>query len=296
MRPVDVARHVILAAAVACCNGASNDPAADALLRVPNAQYVDGPTPTGALGPEVLTLELLTNTIWPGDPDKPIRGTLAESATAVTLALSGDRGYWIVRAGVPDVAAPDLPTFRAFAAFSASLPPDAYTLEARAVDAAGRFGPPTRQTLTALAEPPPEKVEGALVVALDWDTEVDLDLHVVDPLGNEIFHGAPSSRDAFAPGAKDESVGTLDRDSNAGCVIDGFRREHVVWAAEPPSGHYRVRVDTASLCGEPTAHWTVEARLDGVRRGSASGLSLESDTRDPHDRGAGVLALELDVP
>jgi hypothetical protein len=279
-----------------CTQGASNDGAAGALMRIANAQFVSGPTPAVKDGPDVESIELLTNTIWPGDADKPLRGTLGPAATAATLALSDDVGYWVVPAGVPDVSAPTLPTFRATAAFSTEIVVGAYTLEVHAVDGAGRFGAPNRQVLTALGSAPSEEVTGALVVTLSWDTEADLDLHVVDPLGNEIFHGAPSSRDAFNPGASAEGVGTLDADSNADCIIDGLRREDVAWPAEPPSGHYLVRVDTASLCAAISAHWKVEVTLDGASLGGATGLALDSDTRDAHDRGAGVLAFEFDVP
>lgn len=296
MRSLCLAALPWVLAVAGCTRSASDDPGLDALMRVPNAQYVAGPTPDGESGPVVASIELLTNTIWPGYADKSVRGALGSTATAATLALSGDSGYWIVPAGVADVTAPTLPRFVATAAFSTRLVPGAYTLEVRAVDAAGTFGQPSRQTLTALAFAPSETPAGALTVTLDWDTEADLDLHVVDPLGDEIFHGDPSSVDPFQPGASDASPGVLDLDSNADCVLDGLRREDVTWASEPPSGHYLVRVDTASLCGEPTARWRVEVTLDGAALGGAAGVALDSDTRDAHDRGAGVLAFEFDVP
>jgi hypothetical protein len=265
-------------------------------MRLDNAQFVAGPTPAEQDGPEVAAINLPTTTIWPSLPNKLISGALGAGATAAAIALSTDDGYWIVRAGVPDISAPTLPTFQTLAAFAASLPAGTYTLEVRAVDADDRFGPPGRQTLTALAEPPSRSVTGALVVSLTWDTESDLDLHVVDPLGNEIYHGATSSVDAFLAGSSDASNGQLDEDSNADCNIDGLRQEDVTWAAAPPSGHYLVRVDTASLCGQANAHWTVRVLLDGMSVGAASGVALDSDTRGAHDRGAGILALGFDVP
>ena len=164
------------------------------------------------------------------------------------------------------------------------------------MDASGNFGPPSRQVLTAIATPPAVSVSGVLIVTLTWDTESDLDLHVVDPLGNEIYHGAPSSVDTFKPGSSSLSAGILDADSNANCEIDGLRQEDVTWAQTPPSGHYLVRVDTASLCGAPSAHWTVHVTLADQPLGAASGTSLDSDTRGAHDRGAGLLALGFDVP
>ncbi len=265
-------------------------------MRLENAQFIAGPTPAAQTGPEVAAITLPTTQIWPGFPDKAISGALGAGATAAAIALSSDEGYWVVQAGVPDVSAPTLPTFHTTASFSSSLTAGNYTLEVRAVDAGNHFGPPARQVLTALAAAPSRVVMGALVVTLTWDTESDVDLHVVDPLGNEIYHGAPNSVDAFLPGSSDASDGMLDEDSNAGCVIDGLRQEDVTWASAPPSGQYLVRVDTASLCGQASAHWTVQVLLNGTSIGTATGIALDSDTRGAHDRGAGLLALEFDVP
>jgi hypothetical protein len=290
---------LILASALsgaACSDGASSDPALSSRMRILEAQFVEGSTPKAQAGPEVLALELLTTTIWPGYADKPVRGALENTATAVALALSGDAGFWLVPAGVPDVSAQALPTFRCTASFARSLPEAAYTLEVRAVDGQGRFGPPLRQTLTALPFAPSRGLAGELLVTLTWDNQADLDLHVVDPLGHEIYHGAPSSVDAFAPGATDESAGILDLDSNADCANDQLRQEDVVWDHEPPSGRYSVRVDSASLCGGSVTHWSVRVTLRGVPLVAAQGTSVDSDTWGPHDRGAGVLALGFDVP
>jgi hypothetical protein len=289
---------IAVGANLGCSDGATDDPGSGALLRVAGAQFVAGPMPAATAGPEVASIQLLTNTIWPGCSDKPIRGALGPSATAATLALSGDEGYWIVPAGVPDVSAPTLPTFHATASFSTILTPGAYSLQVRAVDGAGNFGPPGAQTLTALAQPPSRTVQGELVITLTWDTEADVDLHVVDPIGNEVFHGAPSSCNAFAPGGSTpgQSCGILDVDSNADCAIDGLRQEDVIWAATPPRGHYLVRVDTPSLCGQVSAHWTTRAIVHGAVISAAKGTAFDTDTQGAHDRGGGVLALEFDVP
>jgi hypothetical protein len=81
-------------------------------------------------------------------------------------------------------------------------------------------------------------------------------------------------------------------------VIDGLQAEDVVYPAPgpPPAGRYRVRVDAASLCQQSSARWTVELRRGGVPSGQASGESTDAATRGPHGEGAGVLALEFDVP
>ena len=302
MRPMHAYRRAwafsAAATLIGCSSGASDDPALNARMRIVGGQFVAGPMPTPQSGPEVASIDLLTNTIWPGYSNKPIKGALGTLATAATLALSNDEGYWIVPAGVPDVSAQTLPTFRATAAFSTTLQPGAYSLEVHAVDNAGHFGPPSVRTLTALSAPPSRSVQGDLVVTLTWDTEADVNLHVLDPLGNEIYHGAPSSQDAFAPHSSASPVGhgILDFDSNADCIIDGLRQEDVSWETTPPSGHYLVRVDTPSLCGQTSAHWIVRVVLDGTTLVEVTGTAFDSDTRGPHDRGAGVLAVGFNVP
>jgi hypothetical protein len=269
-------------------------------MRVDGAQFVAGPLPAlSPAGPRVASVELPTNTIWPGLADKAFQGSLDPQATAAAVALGGDDGYWIVPAGVPDFATPTLPTFEGTASFAATLPPGRYTFQANAVDAQGVFGPTATVALTATdGSPASATPAGALVVTLTWDTEADLDLHVVDPLGNEIYHGDPSSMPILSGGqpADAGSYGYLDFDSNAGCIIDGLRREDVIWPSAPPSGAYLVRVDTASLCGQPIANFQVRAVLEGAVVGSASGVSLDSDTWGPHDRGAGELVLSFVVP
>lgn len=296
-RLVAVARLACLLTSTACSAGAANDPGLDARMRLAGAQFIAGAMPAvGTEGPEVASVQLATTVIWAGMPSKALAGAVDPSATSAAIALSSDTGYWVVPTGVPDVSAPTLPTFHTTASFSSTLGTGAYTLEVRAVDGNNHFGPPFRQTLTALAMSPAHTLTGALIVSLSWDTESDLDLHVIDPLGNEIFHGAPNSLEAFSTAGEDGSNGSLDHDSNAACVIDGLRQEAVIWEDAPPSGHYLVRVDTTSLCRAANAHWIVEVLLDGSAVVEARGLSLDSDTWGAHDRGAGLLALGFDVP
>lgn len=282
----------------ACTDGASNDPGADTLMQIASAQFVREELPDAGRGPDVESIDLATNTIWPNYWNKLIKGALGESATACAVRLEGDSGYWIVVAGVPDVATPKFPSVRATARFSSTLSAGEYNLELRAIDALGQFGAPRTQRLTAVPSPPSQPTSnGALVIALSWDTPTDLDLHVVDPAGSEIFHGATRSDDGLVSSPHNQAgVGVLQYDSNAGCSIDGRQQEVIVWASQPPPGTYQVRVDTVSLCGQPIAHWKLDVSLDGVVLQSIRGTSLDSDTWGLHGRGAGLLALTFGVP
>lgn len=278
-------RRALIAVALAAlggCDGASSDRGLDADMIASGASFVAGAMPAEEGGPAVRAIDLSANVFHAGEIDKPLRGALDPEATAAAVGLTGDRGYWIVPAGLPDVAAPGFPTFDTALAFAADLPAGPYDLVVRAVDAQDRFGPAEVRALTGLAAPEPE---GALVITLRWDTEADLDLHVTLPGGAVIWRGDPI-----------EGGGALDADSNAACVIDGRREERVVFAADPPPGRYAARVDTSSLCAEAIAYWTVEVRLRGEAIGAAEGASLITDTYVTHDRGAGVRAIDFDVP
>jgi hypothetical protein len=271
-----------LLAPLAACNGVSNDRGLDADLVVSGAQFVAGAMPAAEGGPAVASLDLSSNLAYAGEIDKPLRGALAREATAAAIGLAGDRGYWIVPAGLPDIAAPEFPTFGVTLSFSATLRKSSRDLVVRAVDERDRFGPPETRTLTISGAPEPE---GALVISLSWDTEADLDLLVELPGGAVIWKGDPM-----------EGGGVIDADSNAACVIDGRRRENVTFHDAPSSGRYVVRVDAPSLCAASFANWKVEARLGGALVGASEGEMLVADTYFTHDRGAGVRALEIDVP
>jgi len=288
-------RAALLAAAtlLCACDPAPSDSGATALLSVAGARFHPGPPPGDSGGPAVTAIDNPQFAVWRGQINKPFGGALGHSATAALLFLDGDRGYWIVDAGPADITAPTDPTFAVTLDFSAVVPLGQRALEVRAVDAAGRVGPARAEPLTLYQLPPPD---GALVVTLAWDTEADLDLHVVTPAGVELWAHHAFESDAPAGEPPGPTVGYLDVDSNAGCLIDGRRQESVLWKQGPSRGHYLVRVDTASLCAARLASWSLTARHDGAVVGAAVGQSDESSTRASGARGSGVLALEFDVP
>lgn len=288
----------LLATALAgCVGGASNDPGLDALLRVDSGSFFRGALPADGDGPAVLGT-FLTQTSFPvGKQDKSFSGVLAGGSVAAVIALDGDVGYWLVPASLPPPEAPEALGFDARLSFSAQLEPGAHSLRVWAVDTQGSFG---ASLATAFQLTARELPEGELVVALSWDTESDLDLHLLTPGGVEVYHGNVNSwQRSGVVVAGDETWragGLLDFDSNADCVIDGRREENIVWTVPPPSGSYAVRVDTPSLCGTAGARWQVEVWRAGALLGSARGFSTGTASRFGHDRGAGVLALEFQVP
>ncbi len=300
------------AVAVGCGESASPESGITALLRVPGAQFVEGPLQpdTAAPGTAVISGVGLNNTtIYPGEQSFPLSGTVT-GATAL-VGLKGDSGYWIVPAPIHDLTTVGGFDFTASLTFSPLLPTGAQTLILRGVAADGTVGPAQifilqSQTLAPTGFP--------LVITLEWNTESDMDLHVVIP--NTIDDSGPIEVWAkHAVGVPPPMLGTtlypsvvaaapyLDFDSNANCQIDGRRQENVIvpMGATPPSGDYTVRVDAFSLCGQSGAQWTATAtQVDAYGNAnvldSAQWQATDTDTRGSHGAGSGRLAFNFTIP
>jgi hypothetical protein len=85
---------------------------------------------------------------------------------------------------------------------------------------------------------------GDVQVSVSWSDSSDVDLHVIDPNGDEIFYGQKSS----------PSGGNLDLDSNAACSRNSdntFKsNENVVWPLGGGAhGTYTVKLAYWSACG-----------------------------------------------
>jgi hypothetical protein len=295
-RSVWLALSLVLTA----CGGVANDTGLEALVRVSGGQFYRGAIDKlgSASAPTVVDVLNSQTVVSPGLENKQISGRLDPGSTAVAIGFSGDVGYWVLPANVPDADSPTQPTFHASLSFSPALSAKSYDLIVRAAASPMTFGPPAHVALDVQQTLPPT---GALVISLSWDTESDLDLHVVDAYGNEIWAGNINSYDPYAAtpttdaGAWNEG-GILDFDSNAGCVIDGRCNENVVWSVGPPPGNYVARVDTFSLCGNSAARWTIEAFLNGTSLGRAEGEALPSSQRFTKGKGGGLTALSFTIP
>ncbi len=98
---------------------------------------------------------------------------------------------------------------------------------------------------------------GDVQITLVWDDTNDLDLHVTDPNGEEIFYNHTSSA----------SGGRLDVDANAGCSgTTSSPRENIFWPTGlAPTGTYTVTVVYFKGCGDPPvpSSFTLNAIVDG---------------------------------
>jgi hypothetical protein len=293
------------------CAGASADNGLDARLRLTNAQFVAGALlpSSDAIGP-VAMANLGLAKFYPGIQNIPLTGDV-EKGTSVLVGLANDTGHWVVPAPLRDMAVLEAEQY----GFSArmSLSPDApngmETLIVRGVDADGNVGPSDVHTITVAAPMP----SAAMVITLEWDTNADLDLHAVVPVDPnvtlppgvdavpsvEVWAKAPLALPPSSLGydKNDPAVagaGRLDFDSNANCIIDGRRRESIVFTNPPPAGQYIVRVDAFSMCGQASAQWKLTVTTpDGDVVNPATWQATDADTRGNHGIGAGRLAVDF---
>jgi hypothetical protein len=294
------------AAVAGCAASASPESGITALLRVSNAQFVEGALApdTSATGTAVISGVSINNTnIYPGEESFPLSGTVA--GATVLVGLENDAGYWIVPATLIDQTTAGGFDFTTQLTFSPLMPIGTQTLILRGVAADGTVGPAQIYKLNAATLVP---TGFPLVVTLQWDTEADLDLHVVIPnvadpttpieiwakhpvgLPPPVLGGPPIYPDQIA------NAPYLDFDSNANCVIDGRRQENVIFPVAPSPGDYIVRVDTPSLCGQPDAQWTASATLmDGTSLGFVQWESTDASTRGAHVAGSGILAFDFTI-
>jgi hypothetical protein len=295
-----------VALAPASCGGESPASGVTALLRATNGQYEAGELATdpGAMEPTVDTIKSNNTRVYPGAQGRSVSGSVNGAASAILVGLAGDNAHWLLPVGMADLDMVGNFTFSTTLSFSPDLPLGERALNFRAIDADGQLGPVQALTLKVDAPAP----TGALVIQLVWDTEADLDLHVriQNPTNTttpyfDVWARAPRALPPKPPGEMDYTQAELDAggrllfDSNAQCVIDGQRHEEVVFPGTFPPGPYEVRVDTVSLCGEPTARWHAVAYFNtpDAQFAEANGQSTDRDTIATHAADSGTLAFTL---
>jgi hypothetical protein len=295
---------LLVLALAGCADLASSDPGTGAALYIDHAQFRPGAFPAASGGPAVASLQTLHSTVIVDENREALSATLDPVATAAIVGLDGFSGAWIVPAGPPDFDAPQLASLHA--GFGVEVTPGPITMLVAAVDARGRIGSAARTDLVALDAPMPT---GQLVVSLQWVGAADLDLHVVDPDGNEAWSGNPNTwKKPIGPSDPEAWMtgGILDHDGNMSCTRDGLPSEDVVWSehmgatgpVEPivPPGEYTVRVDARSLCGDASAAWGVTVTSAGEVIATARGIATPYEvTYEPHGAGAGITALHFQL-
>lgn len=101
---------------------------------------------------------------------------------------------------------------------------------------------------------PGDLSEADIAVTLTWTGQSDVDLHVIDALGQEVAYFNPETPEG----------GRLDLDSNPACSIDNVNQEIISWPGNAaPEGEYTVIVDYYDDCGVASSPYTVRVARQG---------------------------------
>ncbi len=172
-----------------------------------------------------------------------VTASSATEFTKVAVAIPDLEDYWELTLPAPTTSAQIL------IVFSQVVPVPVFQLRL-AGSAGGAYGAFQNSPISMISVG-----TGDVQVNITWDSRADVDLHVVDPLGEELYWAHKTA----------VSGGQLDLDSNAGCGSDGPRAENIFWASGliAPRGEYVVRVDYWSNCSEVKTNYVVTINARG---------------------------------
>lgn len=117
---------------------------------------------------------------------------------------------------------------------------------------------------------------GLLQVSLLWDQLNDVDLHLIDPNGEEIYFANRTS----------STGGYLDVDSNPACYIDEINNENIFYEDNEdvtvPTGEYEVLVDLWSNCDiVPDTAYSIVVTYGGIVIQATEGQNPTSGMLSP---------------
>ena len=272
-----IAVAAALCAGFACGGGSRSSGTRD---QVTGVQGPDGAAATyhaGALpapkGDVIVTVPSTTNAINGGSTMITVE---AESTIVkIYVAIQGEDGYWEVTVPAGSSVADVLLTL-------AQQLPSELVIVFEVADSNGNVSVPVSVVTTII-----KVATGDVAVSVSWNVENDIDLHVVDPNGFEVYY-----TDDVSP-----EGGMLDLDSNAACVIDGIKNEHIVWPdGMAPAGTYTVRVDNYDNCTSTAANYVVTIQTKGKPPQTFMGSFLATDLGDGGQAGSGVLITTFTYP
>ena len=235
------------------------------------AAWLDGVDADGAASVDIVSAEAPAESGGPS-VGADLTGSFITGGTT-TLEIDGESfdGLVIALQGVEGYVDVDYTNARSSAnvaiTLEGDLPAGIFTLRV-----AGRQGSEVGEYVTIPVSVVQVGSDGPIQVSVSWDTPTDVDLHVIDPNGEEIYFANPVG----------DTGGELDLDSNAACSIDGVNNENITWGDndDPDSGTYTVLVHYWSNCSQGTTNYIVTVRVEGEPTRTYSGTLVEDDEED----------------
>lgn len=240
---------VILGLTLFSCNdddGDGNGSGGNVLSRnyfsVDDAKFVNAQIPDGSAN--LISNLSVNNTAITGG-SSIVSFSSSEELKAVYVGVEGEKGYYEYElTSTRSTAA--LYQYQFVLLISQNISVSGFIVRISAITANG-----TVASVNSSAVAITEVGTGALQVSLSWDQLDDVDLHLFEPDGTEIYYGNLSS----VKYENDEMVvyGILDLDSNPGCSIDGINNENITYEKNVKHGTYTVAVDLYEKCASSTA-------------------------------------------
>ncbi len=235
----------------------------DLLPRVSNAdgtilaELVAGPAPVGGTG-NAATIAGIGSVVNGGSSQVSV--SAGQAYNTVIVAIPGFENYW--KLTLPG----DVPAADVVVSIAPTLTASTFQLR-YAVMSGGTLGAYGTQNIRVT-----HVGTGDVQVSVSWTGASDVDLHVYDPAGEEVFFGNLTSA----------SGGKLDLDSNPGCAIDNVNNENIVWpVGQAPHGDYRVVVDYYDDCGVPRSDFVVTVQMAGHDPKTVSGSFVGLKAANP---------------
>jgi hypothetical protein len=201
-------------------------------------QVMSGPPPAPGAGPSV-SIPMNTQTITGGSSGLDLVAS-APFRTAAVFVNGVDGHYLVPLPG-------DISSGMAIITIGGLPPVLDFDVVFSVAGADGVFGPYSAISVSAI-----EAAGGDIQVSVTWDTPADVDLHVIEPNGAEIYYGSPTAA----------SGGELDIDANAACSTSTLTQENIGWSVgSAPQGTYIVRVDYWDACGALRTDFIVTVSL-----------------------------------
>jgi hypothetical protein len=196
--------------------------------------------PASGLGPTVTapipSLILLGGTIQ-------VLATATTPFSKIAIVVPGVNDFWELTLLAPTTSV------QVLIVFSQEIPKDVFEVQLGGASASA-FGVFQKKSVSVI-----NVGTGDVQMNITWDSKADVDLHVLDPSGAEIYWA----------GRQSPTGGQLDLDSNAGCGSDGPRAENIFWASGliAPRGEFTVRADYWSACTAPLTNYVVTVNVRG---------------------------------
>jgi hypothetical protein len=308
---------IVLFIANGCKKDNTDSTTAKDYIDVENGTYHSGGIPAENSDANLASIYANTRALEGGST--PITINTFGTVTHLIVGIQGVTGYY-------QVAVTDLQLtsngYTAIILFDNNLPETEFTLVTEMLNDADNIIASRTAIVVSTVE---QSSVGKIQISLSWDLLNDIDLHLVEPSGNEIYYGNEGNinydwEKIYADHPDDyydltesqlaeyilddeTTTGVLDLDSNPGCSIDSVNNENIIYIfpSDISTGEYIVRVDFFSDCvGTGTSNYIVTARYDNELITVSSGSNpsygtFEAGTADYGGEGDGVEVMRFNI-